>query len=198
MSGKRGFRGVVLVGFMGSGKTSVGKEIARRLGVPFEDVDDRVVAAAGMTVAEIFASRGEPAFRELERKAIREAVAVPGQVIATGGGAFLDEGNRKALKAYAAVVFLDVSRDSVVARLAGDRSRPLLSGRSRGLSARERDRRIEELMRRRRAAYELADFTVETDAGTVEQVAERVLALVAGGKPSGTAPDAHGGGGRRA
>jgi shikimate kinase len=192
MNGGRGFRGVVLVGFMGSGKTSVGKEIARRLGVPFEDIDDRIEASAGISVAEIFASRGEPAFRELERRAIRDAVAVPGKVVATGGGAFLDEGNRKVLKAYAAVVFLDVSPGSVMARLAGDRSRPLLPGRPPGLSARERDRRIEELMLRRRAAYEMADFTVDTDAGTVEQAADRVLALVADGETPGAAPDARG------
>lgn len=194
MSGKRGFRGVVLVGFMGSGKTSVGREIARRLGVRFEDVDDRIEASAGMTVGEIFAVRGEPEFRRLERQAIREAVAVPGRVVATGGGAFLDEENRGVLKAYSAVVFLDVSRESVAARLAGDRSRPLLPG----LSAGERDRRVAELMERRRPAYELADRTVPTDGKTVAQVADDVLAALGEGRRGAPPGKAQGGrGGKR-
>src|SRR3990172_5759444 len=80
-------RGAVLVGFMGAGKSSVGKEVARRLGAEFVDVDDRIEADTGKRIPEIFSSEGEQAFRERERKAIRDAVSVPGRVIATGEGA---------------------------------------------------------------------------------------------------------------
>lgn len=198
MSGKRRFPGLVLVGFMGSGKTSVGREIARRIGAPFEDIDERIEGAVGMTVGEIFASRGEPAFRALEKRAIRDAVAVPGRVVATGGGAFVDEENRKVLKEYAAVAFLDVSRESVAARLSEDASRPLLPGGSPGLSDSERDLRIDELMRLRRPAYEMADFTVPTDGRTVEEVADSVLALLrAGGRDRGPSRSVEGGTGGR-
>src|SRR4030065_132227 len=125
-------RGAVLVGFMGAGKSAVGEEVARRLGAEFVDVDDRIEARAGKRVQEIFASEGEQAFRERERDAIRDAVSVPGRVIATGGGAFLDPGNRRALRAYAPVIFLDVSPPGALARPEGDTSRPPPSGEERG------------------------------------------------------------------
>lgn len=170
MTGGRTFRGLILVGFMGSGKTSVGREIAGRLGAEFLDLDDRIERTAGMSVAEIFATRGEPAFREMERKAIREAVSVAGRVIATGGGAFQDEENRHLLKGYAPVVFLDVTPGGVVSRLPADRTRPLLPG-----NGKREEQEIGNMMKTRRPAYEQADLTVKTDARTVSQVADQVL-----------------------
>lgn len=162
----------VLVGFMGAGKTTVGKLLAERLAAEFVDVDERIENAEGKSIAEIFATYGEQTFREMERSAVREAVSVPGRVVAVGGGAFVDAANRRALKAYAPVVFLDVSVESVLGRLPGDRSRPLLGG--------GRDpARLRELMEARRPSYEEADFRVSTDRGTASEIADRILALLA-------------------
>src|SRR5512138_1935352 len=94
----RGGGAAVLVGFMGAGKSSVGRVVAGLLGAEFVDLDARIESAAGRSIAEIFASEGEGVFRGMEREAVREAVSVPGRVIAAGGGAFLDPGNRALLK----------------------------------------------------------------------------------------------------
>lgn len=184
MNGPGGFPGVVLVGFMGSGKTSVGREISRRTGAEFVDLDERIERSQGASVREIFDTRGEPAFREMERNAVREAISVPGRVIATGGGAFLDAGSRRMLKRYAPVVFLDVSPGSVLARLPGDLSRPLLPGEEPGGDPAEREREIAERMQGRRPAYEQADVTVKTDGRTVREVVDLVLSGI-GGRPEG-------------
>ncbi len=180
MRGRKAPREAVLVGFMGAGKSSVGKELARRLGAEFVDVDDRIEAAAGKTIGEIFSREGEQAFREREREAIRDAVSVPGRVIATGGGAFLDGGNRERLKAYAPVIFLDVSPAKALERLAGDTSRPLLAGG-------EREKAVKELMERRRPAYRQADFRVDTENRTADRVAAKVFLLLTRGSKGGTA-----------
>ena len=161
----------VLIGFMGAGKSSVGRVVARRLGAEFVDLDARIESAAGRSVQEIFASQGEGVFRDLEKEAIRQAVSVPGRVLAAGGGAFCDAGNRTLLKGNAPVVFLDASAETVVGRLSGDASRPLFPGGDRAAKVRE-------LMARRRPSYEEADFAVSTDGLTVAQVAGRVVALV--------------------
>lgn len=167
----RGGGAAVLIGFMGAGKSSVGRVVARRLGAELVDVDARIESAAGRNVGEIFASQGEEVFREMEKEAIREAVSVPGRVVAVGGGAFLDPANRALLKGYAPVVFLDASPETVIARLSRDASRPLLQGG-------DREARVRELMDRRRPSYAEADVTVATDGLTVFQVAGRVISLL--------------------
>lgn len=168
--GKR-HRQAVLVGFMGAGKSSVGKALAERLAAAFVDVDERIEKAEGKSIAQIFASLGEERFRELERSAVRDAVSVPGRVVAVGGGAFVNEGNRRALKAYAPVVFLDVSVESVLERIPEDRSRPLFGGG-------KDPEKLRALMESRRPAYEEADFTVSTDRASVAEVADRIVALL--------------------
>ncbi|MBI5577200.1 MAG: shikimate kinase [Deltaproteobacteria bacterium] len=174
--GEKGPREAVLVGFMGAGKTTVGKMLAKRLDAEFVDVDDLIEKAEGRSIREIFASPGEGAFRKMEKAAIRNVVSVPGRVIAAGGGAFLDEGNRLMLSAYGPVFFLDVSCESVLARLSGDRSRPLLPGEEKGLR---------ELLEARRPFYLLADFTVPTGSRPAREVAEDILALLSGGRHAG-------------
>lgn len=163
---------VVLVGFMGAGKSSVGKLLAERLAAEFVDVDEQIENAQGQSVAAIFARCGEERFRELERSAIRDAVSVPGRVVAAGGGAFADESNRGALKAYGSVIFLDVSVESVLERLAQDRSRPLFGGG-------KDSEKLRKLMETRRPAYKEADFTVSTDRRSVAEIADRILSLLA-------------------
>lgn len=161
------FPGVVLIGFMGSGKSSVGRELARRFGAPFVDVDERIESAAGSSIRDLFAREGEPAFREREKAALREALSVKGCVIATGGGAFSDEENRALLRSYAPVVYLEAAVETLLARLAGDLGRPLLRGG-------DREAVVRELLSRRIPGYRTADLTVRTDGRTVEEVAGQV------------------------
>ncbi len=169
------FRGVALVGFMGAGKTVVGKALAAALGAEFWELDERVEVAAGMSIPDIFTSRGEDAFRKIERVVVRDAVSRPGRVIATGGGAFVDPRNREALRGYGPVVFLDAAPETVLARLGGDRTRPLLAGE-------EREVMVRNLMAKRRPAYAQADIIVATDGKSVDEVAREVAARLAGGK----------------
>jgi shikimate kinase len=165
------FRGVVLVGFMGSGKSSVGRELARRFGAPFVDVDERIEAAAGCPIRDLFAAEGEPAFRRREKAALRDALSVKGRVIATGGGAFADEENRALLRSYAPVVHLDAAVETLLARLAGDHGRPLLRGG-------DPETVVRELLSRRNPGYRTADVTVRTDGRTVQEVAAEVAGWI--------------------
>jgi shikimate kinase len=168
MTAGRAFPGLVLVGFMGSGKTSVGRELARKLRAAFVDVDERIERGAGKPIPDIFTEEGEPAFREREKAALREALSVPGRVVATGGGAFLDEGNRAMLSSYAPVVFLEARAETLLARLPANSDRPLLRGEDRGQVVRD-------LLARRLPGYRKADHTVVTDGLTVGEVADRVV-----------------------
>ena len=161
------FRGVVLVGFMGSGKSSVGRELARRFGAPFVDVDERIEAEAGCRIRDLFSREGEPAFRVREKAALRDALTVKGRVIASGGGAFADEENRALLRSYAPVVYLEAAVETLLERLAGDLGRPLLRGG-------DREEVVRELLSRREPGYRTADVTVRTDGRTVEDVAGQV------------------------
>jgi len=158
------FQGVVLVGFMGSGKSVVGRELARRFGAPFVDVDERIESAAGCPIRDLFAREGEQAFREREKAALRDVLSVKGCVIATGGGAFADGGNRVLLRSYAPVVSLEAAVETLLERLAGDLGRPLLRGG-------DREEVVRELLSRRIPGYRTADVTVGTDGRTVEEVA---------------------------
>jgi len=167
MNREKAFPGVVLVGFMGSGKSSVGRELARRFDAPFVDVDERIESAAGCRIRDLFAREGEPAFREWEKAALRDALSVKGCVVATGGGAFADEGNRELLRSYAPVVYLDAAVETLLGRLSGDRGRPLLRDG-------DREEGIRELLSRRVPGYRTADVTVRTDGRTIEEVAQEV------------------------
>jgi shikimate kinase len=171
MTAINGFPGVVLVGFMGSGKSSVGRELSRRLGAEFVDVDAWIEEGTGRPVRDLFAEEGEAAFREHEKAALREILAVKGRIVATGGGAFLDEGNRRLLKSYGTVVYLEAEVETILGRLSGDAHRPLLKGG-------EREKTIRDLLARRIAGYRLADHAVPTDGRTVGQVAGRIVELL--------------------
>ncbi|MPY96286.1 MAG: iron-containing alcohol dehydrogenase [Acidimicrobiia bacterium] len=158
---------VVLVGMMGSGKTSVGAALARRLGRPFVDADARLEAAVGCTISQLFADRGEAAFRALERDQLRELLGGRGAlVVATGGGVVLDQANR-ALLEQATTVWLDVGPEALAGRLGTDPSRPLLGDDPAG--------RLAALHEQRRPFYEaVARLVVDGASGLVEQVAERI------------------------
>ena len=166
---------LILTGFMATGKTEVGRLLARRLGRPFVDTDGLIETAARRSVAQIFAVDGEAHFRALERHAVEEACAVPDAIIATGGGTLLDPENHRRLAAAGPVVCLTASPEEIGRRVGDVSSRPLLVGHNG-----DRLARIRTLLDERARAYALATHTVDTSGLTVEQVAERVQTLVAG------------------
>lgn len=160
---------LVLIGFMGSGKTSVGVKLSYRLCVPVEDTDKLIERKEGKSVYDIFADDGEAYFRQLETQVLCELVKKSGlRVYSVGGGAPVREENRKWLKKLGRVVYLKVSPETVYERLKGDFTRPLLQGPDpRG--------RIIELMRERAGIYEsCADIIVDADGATPEEIARRI------------------------
>jgi shikimate kinase len=158
---------VVLVGPPGAGKTTVGRALAERLGVSYRDTDADIEAVAGKPIPEIFFDEGEPHFRDLERTAVRDALAGHDGVLSLGGGAILDDASR-ALLAGLAVVFLDVGQHAAVHRVGLDASRPLLAVNPR--------QRWRELMEQRRPLYtEVARAVVSTDDRSPQDVATAVL-----------------------
>ncbi|UQX00277.1 shikimate kinase [Streptomyces sp. RerS4] len=158
---------VVLVGPMGSGKSTVGGLLAERLGVPYRDTDADIVAAQGREISDIFVDEGEPYFRELERRAVAAAVAEHTGVLALGGGAVLDEGTR-ALLSGLPVAYLSMDVEEAVRRVGLGAARPLLAVNPR--------RQWRELMEARRHLYtEVARVVVATDDRTPEEVAQAVL-----------------------
>lgn len=161
-------RTLVLVGLMGAGKTSIGKRVAQRLGVPFTDADSEIEAAANMTIAEIFARDGEAAFRAGERRVIARLLDGPIHVLATGGGAFMDPATRARIGQRALSVWLRADIEVLLARVAKRRHRPLLNqGDPREV--------LERLIAVRHPIYAEADLTVDSLAAPAEAMVERVL-----------------------
>ena len=119
---------LVLVGPMGAGKSSLGKRLAKAWGLTFVDLDHAIEARAGVNIPAIFASEGEPGFRQREREALAEVLAREACVLATGGGAVLDTDNRALMRQRGFVVHLQIDVEEQLARLASDQSRPLLAG----------------------------------------------------------------------
>ncbi|MEU9302240.1 shikimate kinase [Streptomyces sp. NPDC048269] len=158
---------VVLVGPMGSGKSTVGALLAERLGVPYRDTDADIVAAQGRAISDLFVDEGEPYFRELERHAVAAAVAEHTGVLALGGGAVLDAGTRELLTGLP-VAYLSMDVEEAVRRVGLGAARPLLAVNPR--------RQWRELMDARRPLYtEVARVVVATDDRTPEEVAQAVL-----------------------
>ncbi|WP_075736321.1 shikimate kinase [Streptomyces acidiscabies] len=158
---------VVLVGPMGVGKSTVGQLLAERLGVPYRDTDDDIVTEQGRAIADIFVEEGEPAFRAIEKAAVRAALAGHEGVLALGGGSILDAGTRDLL-AGRRVVYLSMDVEEAARRTGLNAARPLLA-----VSPRKQWR---ELMEARRHLYEgVATAVVATDDRTPEEVAQAAL-----------------------
>ncbi|MEV5342791.1 shikimate kinase [Streptomyces sp. NPDC052676] len=158
---------VVLVGPMGVGKSTVGQLLAERLGVGYRDTDDDIVAEQGRAIADIFVDEGEPAFRALEKRAVRRALAEHGGVLALGGGAILDADTR-ALLAGQRVVYLSMDVEEAARRTGLNAARPLLAVNPR--------KQWRTLMEARRPLYtEVARAMVATDGRTPAEVARAVL-----------------------
>ncbi|MFJ2815544.1 MULTISPECIES: shikimate kinase [unclassified Streptomyces] len=158
---------VVLVGPMGVGKSTVGQLLAERLGVGYRDTDDDIVAAEGRAIAEIFVDEGEPVFRAIEKRAVRDALAAHDGVLALGGGSILDADTR-ALLAGHRVVYLSMDVEEAVRRTGLNAARPLLAINPR--------KQWRELMEARRELYEeVATVVVATDGRTPEEVTQVAL-----------------------
>ena len=170
---------IILVGFMASGKSHVGRILSQRTGRPLGDADAEITARAGKSIDRIFADAGEAAFRALEREVIGELCAGSGRIIAAGGGAFVDSDNRRAMLAAGAVFCLSAQPETIYQRLAAGQSvRPLLTGDNPVASPVSSMERIRELLAQRADAYRQAHHRIDTDHLTPEQVAERVLELI--------------------
>ena len=165
---------MVLVGLMGAGKTAVGRRLAASIGVPFEDADAAITEAAGMSVADIFESYGEVAFRDLERRVVTRLLGSPPLVLALGGGAFIDDTIRHAVHRSALSIWLDADLETLVERTSRKKGvRPLLdTGDPRSVLA--------DLMIKRNPIYALADWRFvssnEPREALVGRIRERLVA----------------------
>ena len=160
---------LVLVGFMGCGKTTVGRKAALRLKLPFVDTDALIVERAGMSIPELFKQHGEAAFRDLETSMIREVSDGPPAVIATGGGALLRPENVDALRRSGILIHLEADPATVLLRTGSRKSRPLLDGYENPLE------RIQSLMEARKDLYAQADVSVDTVGPPMSRVATAVI-----------------------
>jgi shikimate kinase len=175
-------RHVTLAGFMGTGKSEVGRRLSRMLGWRFVDTDTIVESKAGRSVAAIFASEGEAGFRSRERDAVAGACALPAAVIAVGGGALVDPENRRTLLAVGPVICLRASAREILRRVGEARDRPLLNPDGKA-SESDRLARIESLLAARAGVYALATHAVDTDGLSPDQVAEHIRGILA--RPDG-------------
>jgi len=164
-------RPIVLVGLMGVGKTTVGRRLAKRLRLPFVDADEEIEVAAGMKIAEIFERFGEPYFRDGERRVIHRLMDGSPKVIATGGGAFIDEGTRALILDQATAVWLDAPEEVLVARVRRRDTRPLLRGKNPAEVLRD-------LAARRNPVYALAPIRIASQQAPHEATVAAILQAI--------------------
>ena len=175
---------IILVGFMASGKSHVGRILSECTGMPLVDADEVIVERAGKSIEQIFADEGEDAFRALEREVIAELCEGSGRIISAGGGAFVNPGNRRAMLAGGTVFCLQARPETIYQRLKDDNEsgqavRPLLAGH-------DPLGRIQELLAQRAEAYGQAHYCIETDELTAEEVAGQALNLLDSDATTGT------------
>lgn len=161
---------IILIGFMGSGKTSVGIHLAERLSYQFKDTDQLLEKRAGDTISRIFSVHGEEYFRNLETGLLKELVPILNKtVLSSGGGLPIRDQNSKLLKELGYVVFLKASKQTTLSRLKGDTTRPLLQGE-------DLEKKVEKMLEIRTPIYEKAAHKViATDGLTVEQVSQLIM-----------------------
>lgn len=165
-------RTIALVGLMGVGKSTVGRRLARRLGLPFADGDVEIEAAAAMTVSDIFARYGEGEFRAGEARVMRRLLEGPRRVVATGGGAMLNPETRALMKARAVTVWMRAELEIVAQRVQRRDTRPLLRGRDPLATLRE-------LAEARYPLYASADLVVDVTGGAHQQAVEAIVRALA-------------------
>lgn len=159
---------IVLTGFMGTGKTAVGRELSRLLNIKLVDVDTEIEKSEQMTINEIFRQFGEPRFREIESEMIRRLSERKDVIISTGGGAVLRQENIDVLRKHGIVVCLMATPETILRRTSHSSHRPLLQ-------VEDPFRKIKELLDLRRPFYEKADIMINTDGKTPRQIAEEII-----------------------
>lgn len=159
---------IVLVGMMGAGKTAVGRRLAAAFGLPFIDADEEIEAAAGCSISDIFALHGEAEFRNGERRVIERLLKQPVSILATGGGAFMDERIRAAIKASAVSIWLKADLETLWNRVRRRSHRPLLNTENPKET-------LEKLMKTRYPVYAKADLTVESSDAPLDETVDRVI-----------------------
>ncbi|WP_292054374.1 MULTISPECIES: shikimate kinase [unclassified Brevundimonas] len=164
-------RTIALVGLMGVGKSTVGRRLAARLNLPFADGDHEIESAAGMTVSEIFSTRGETEFRAGEARVMKRLLEGPPIILATGGGAMMNADTREMLKKHAVTVWMRAELDVIAERVARRDTRPLLRGR-------DTMQVLKELAEKRYPIYAEADLTVDVGGGSHGVAVEAMLAAL--------------------
>ena len=168
-----GRRSLVLVGMMGAGKSSVGRKLAARLGVLFLDADNEIEAAAGMTIPEIFETRGEPEFRSGEARVIARLLDGGPQVLATGGGAYMNAETRALIAQKGISIWLKADADVLMRRIKRRNDRPLLR-------TADPEATLKRLIDERYPVYALADLTVESRDVSHEVIVDEMIEALAG------------------
>jgi shikimate kinase len=159
--------GLYLVGFMASGKTTIGRALAQELGWPFIDIDTEIEAREGQAISQIFLERGEDRFREIETEVIGQFADASSAVIALGGGAFVQPANRELIESSGVTIWLDCPLEIIRKRLGDDSTRPLATNRNG----------LEKLFADRRPLYARANYRVDVDTDDLPEIVRRVLAL---------------------
>jgi len=168
-----GPRAIVLVGMMGAGKSSIGRRLAQRLSLPFVDADTEIEIAAGMSIADIFAIRGEPEFRTGEARVIARLLDGGAQVLATGGGAYMNADTRRAIKVKGVSVWLKAEFDVLMKRIKRRQDRPLLK-------TGDPASKLQELIDLRYPTYALADLTVQSHEIPHDKIVDEIVDALAG------------------
>jgi shikimate kinase len=158
---------IVLVGFMGTGKSTVGQKLAERLGWSFQDSDAALEEEHQTSISDLFRIHGESHFRSLESKTLEHILARKGQVVATGGGAVLAESNRTCMLQNGFVVALKASPETIIHRVSSDTSRPLLQGNL--------EERVHTLLEGRKSSYDFAHTVIDTTDLTTDQIVELII-----------------------
>ncbi len=166
-----GRRSVVLVGMMGAGKSSIGRRLALRLGIPFVDADAEIEKAAGMTISDIFATRGEPEFRAGEARVIARLLESGPQVLATGGGAFINPDIRNAIALKGVSVWLNAEFEVLMRRIRRRHDRPLLKTGDPAETVRQ-------LIAERYPVYATADITVQSREVPHDKIVEEIVSAL--------------------
>lgn len=162
---------IVLIGFMGVGKTPIGLKLADKLKRKFVDTDKEIEVSLGLKISEIFAAEGEKYFRAKESEIIKRIAQDEGLVISTGGGAVLDPGNIEALKKKGIIFCLTASPEAIYERVKNDTDRPLLAGE-------EMFEKIKRILKEREGKYRCADYYIDTEAAGIDEAVAEIIRFV--------------------
>lgn len=158
---------LVMVGFMGAGKTTIGRRLARRLGYFFLDMDNFIVREENKEISEIFSEHGELFFRQMETNLLRRLISVENTIVSTGGGVVGTEGNFELLRKIGTTVYLKAPREDIIERLKRSQHRPLVQENL--------EETVFSLMKKRAPLYEQADHIIETQGLTPHQIASQII-----------------------